>query len=165
MVLTPLRESHSARGNPRIYALKGPPEAISPGGPLQAHRGGMRLTRRPLSRGWGAAVRALSLGLTPSGMRELHGWDHPFRASHAVNSLKDQTVGGVPSLTPRIITIPGRRPVPPRPRGFREPPACGCSPAMQSDRRPPQTTGGNSEPEFPFPHRARRRLLVSCPAL
>ena len=53
MVLTPLRESHSARGNQRIYAPKGPPEAISPGGPLQAHRGGMRLTRRPLSRGWG----------------------------------------------------------------------------------------------------------------
>ena len=40
MVLTSLRESHSARGNLRIYAPKGPPEAISPGGPLQAHRGG-----------------------------------------------------------------------------------------------------------------------------
>jgi len=92
-------------------------------------------------------VRALSLGLTPSGMRALHGWDHHPRASHAVNALKDQTVGGVPSLTPWIITIPGRRPVLPRPRGFREPPACGCSPAMQSGRRPPQTTGGNKEPE------------------
>ena len=57
------------------------------------------------------------------------------------------TIGGVPSLTPWIITIPGRCPVPPRPRGFREPPACGCSPAMQSGRRPPQTTGGNTEPE------------------
>jgi len=43
MVLTSLRESHSARGNQRIYAPKGPPEPISPGGPLQAHRGGMRL--------------------------------------------------------------------------------------------------------------------------
>jgi hypothetical protein len=94
-----------------------------------------------------AAVRALSLGLTPLGMRALHGWDHPPRASHAVNALKDQTVGGVPPLTPWIITIPGRRPVPSRPRGFREPPACGCSPAMQSGRRPPQTTGGNREPE------------------
>jgi hypothetical protein len=100
MFLTPLRESHSARGNPRVYAPKGPPEAISPGGPLQAHRGGMRLT---------------SHGLTPSGMRALHGWDHPPRASHAVNTLKDQTVGCVPSLAPWIITIPGRRPVPPRP--------------------------------------------------
>jgi hypothetical protein len=37
MVLTPLRESHSARGNQRIYAPKGPPEAISPGGPLHLH--------------------------------------------------------------------------------------------------------------------------------
>ena len=37
MVLTPLRESHSARGNQRIYAPKGPPEAISPGGPLTVH--------------------------------------------------------------------------------------------------------------------------------
>ena len=52
MVLTPLREGHSARGNPRIYAPKGPPEDISHGGPHQAHRGGMRQTRRPLSRGW-----------------------------------------------------------------------------------------------------------------
>ena len=51
--LTPLRERHSARGNQRIYAPKGPPEAISPGGPLQAHRLGMQLTRRPLSRGRG----------------------------------------------------------------------------------------------------------------
>jgi hypothetical protein len=34
MVITPLRESHSARGNQRIYAPKGPPEAVSPGGPL-----------------------------------------------------------------------------------------------------------------------------------
>jgi len=80
-------------------------------------------------------------------MRALHGWDHHPCASHAVNALKDQTVVGVPSLTPWIITIPGRRPVPPRPRGFREPPACGCSPAMQSGRRPPQTTGDNREPE------------------
>jgi hypothetical protein len=94
-----------------------------------------------------AAVRALSLGLTPSGMRTLHGRDHPPHGSHAVNALKDQTVGGVPSLTTWIITIPGRRPVPPRPRGFREPPACGCSPAMQSGRRPPKTAGGNREPE------------------
>jgi hypothetical protein len=60
----------------------------------------------------------------------LHGWGHPPLASHAVNALMDQTVGGVPSPTPWIITIPGRRPVPPRPRGFREPPACGCSPAL-----------------------------------
>jgi hypothetical protein len=94
-----------------------------------------------------AAVRALSLGLTPSGMRTLHGRDHPPHGSHAVNALKDQTVGGVPSLTTWIITIPGRRPVPPRPRGFREPPACGCSPVMQSGRRPPKTAGGNREPE------------------
>lgn len=93
-----------------------------------------------------AAVRALSLGLTPSGMRALHGRDHPPLASHAVNALKDQTIGGVPSLTPWIVTIPGRRPVPPRPRGFREPPA-SCSLAMQSGQRPPQTTGGNREPE------------------
>jgi len=34
MVLTPLRESHSARGNPRIYAPKRPSGAISPGGSL-----------------------------------------------------------------------------------------------------------------------------------
>jgi hypothetical protein len=53
MVLTPPRESHSAPENPRIYAPKGPPAAISPAGPLQAHRGGMRLTRRQLSRGRG----------------------------------------------------------------------------------------------------------------
>jgi len=52
MVLAPLRESHSARGSQRIYAPKGPPEAITPGEPLQAHRGGMSLTQRPLSRGW-----------------------------------------------------------------------------------------------------------------
>jgi hypothetical protein len=51
--LTQLRERHSARENQRIYAPKGTPEANSPGGPLQAHRGGLRLTRRPLSRGWG----------------------------------------------------------------------------------------------------------------
>ena len=146
MFLTPLRESHSARGNQRIYAPKGPLEAISPGGPLQAHRGGMRLTRRPLSRGWGAAVRALSLGLTPSGMRELHGWDHPFRASHAVNSLKDQTVGGVPSLTPRIITIPGRRPVPPRPRGFRAAP-----PPDHGEKQGAQGSNGNSAPRAALP--------------
>ena len=100
-----------------------------------------------------AAVRALSLGLTPSGMRALHGWDHPPLASNAVNALKDQTVGGVLSLTRWIITIPGRRPVPPRPRGFKEPPACGCSLAMQSGRRPPQTTGsnGNSAPRAALP--------------
>jgi hypothetical protein len=94
-----------------------------------------------------AAVRALSLGLTPSGMRALHERDHRPHGSHAVNALKGQTVGGVPSLTTWIITIPGRRPVPPRPRGFREPPVCGCSPAMQSGRRLPKTTGGKREPE------------------
>jgi len=75
-------------------------------------------------------VRDLSLGLTPSGMRALHGWDHPPLASDAVIALEDQTDGGVPSLIRWIITIPGRRPVPPRPRGFREPPTCGCSLAI-----------------------------------
>jgi hypothetical protein len=97
--LTPLRERHSARGNQRIYAPKGTPEAISPGGPLRAHRGGLRARSLGPGVAGPAAVRALSLGLTPSGMRALHGWDHPPLASHAVNALKDQTIGGVPSLT------------------------------------------------------------------
>jgi hypothetical protein len=42
-----------------------------------------------------ATVRALSLSLTPSGMRALRGRDHPPHGSHAVNALKDQTVGSV----------------------------------------------------------------------
>jgi hypothetical protein len=42
-VLIPLRECQSARGNQRIYAPKGTLEAISPGGPLHAQRGVMRL--------------------------------------------------------------------------------------------------------------------------
>jgi len=114
----------------------------TPGGYLAW--GTPRSSARSLSPGVAgpAAMRALTLGLAPSGMRALHGWDHPPVASHAVNALKDQTVGGVPSLTPWIVTILGRRPVPPRPRGLREPPACGCSPARQSGRRPPPDHGG-----------------------
>ena len=64
MVLTPLRESHSARGNPRIYAPKGPPEAISPGGPLQAHWWLDRLPCVPINddRGHRGVLGAASLG-------------------------------------------------------------------------------------------------------
>ena len=43
-----------------------------------------------------AAVRALSLGLTPSGLRALHGRDHPSHGSNAV--LKNQTVGALPEM-------------------------------------------------------------------
>jgi hypothetical protein len=151
MVITPLRESHSARIN--VSTLPKDPRRLSRlGDPSKLTAGGSHWLDDP-SRGGGArfvgpgvagpaAMRALTLGLAPSGMRALHGWDHPPVASHAVNALKDQTVGGVPSLTPWIVTILGRRPVPPRPRGLREPPACGCSPARQSGRRPPPDHGG-----------------------
>ena len=156
MVLTPLRESHSARGNQRIYAPKGTPEAISPGGPLQAHRGGMRLTRRPLSRGWGTFLgprggwtgcRACSEPRSDPLGHASTAWVGPPSPCVPCSERTQESDCRWRALPkPWIITIPGRRPVPPRPRGFREPPACGCSPAMQSGRRPPQTTGGNREP-------------------
>jgi hypothetical protein len=76
-----------------------------------------------LRRGWTGHClgRRCELGLTPLGHASTAWVGPPSPWSHAVNALKDQTIGGVPSLTPRIITIPGRRPVPPRPRGFRNP--------------------------------------------
>ena len=107
-----------------------------------------------------AAVRALSLGLTPSGMRALHGWDHHPRASHAVNALKDQTIGGVPSLTPWIITIPRRCPVPPRPRGFRAAP-----PPDHGEKQGAQGSNGNSAPRAASPPLAAGAIALPRGAL
>ena len=96
-----------------------------------------------------AAVRALSLGLTPSGMRALHGWDHPPLASHAVNALKNQTVGGVPSLNLGLSPYPGAVRCPPDLAGLGSPllVAAHRPIAMRSGRRLPLTMGGEREPE------------------
>jgi len=56
------------------------------------------------------------------------------------------TIGGVPSLTPWIITIPGRCPVPPRPRGFRAAP-----PPDYGEKQGAQGSNGNSAPRAALP--------------
>ena len=96
------------------------PDAVQ----LSFHPGRANIAPRgtfPGPRGGWTGCRACSQPRSdPSGMRAPYGQDYHPNAFHAVNAPKDQTVGGVPSLTPWIITISRRCPVPPRPRRFRE---------------------------------------------